>query len=1040
MTSLSPATLLAPRWHRLLLALILCCTAPALLHAAQRSVSWNAATYSVDENAGGITVRLIVDRSGGAVDVHWQTVNESATAGTDFVAGSGIATVSGGSASNFAEVTVIISDNALNDGDRTFGLQITQIVNGNWGTPNYARVTIVDDDTGAAPPPTDVNNGLGAYWSFENVDKKNVTDDSGNGNTGKLNQDSLVVPDAIKGDSALSLSGDRTSMEVNASSSLQLQTYTIAGWVRTDFDAAATESKVLIARYGNTNTWDYVGGFNYGGTGTFVDGEFVFLTRNLFSSLPGGVSTALNSGVSLADGQWHHIAVTVQQFGPGRLYVDGTLVDSVPFLFLLQPSNVDTIIGNLQKNDRNYALDGSVDDLRIYNRAISEDEVLDLSMPDPAIHLTLDQVLTDSSGQQYVEDQMGNAIGLVEGAQHVPAQDNGGALYFNGAGARVELTDSPKLHLQGDITMAAWVIPSSAPGSVYDIRNVLGAGYVKQASSADSGETFLRMTPSGIEGGAWMPGNTDKSSAPVPYRQLSFVVSTYSSIDQMWRLYVDGALIASTQGTQGAVWVNGMRWGVGGRALSNPGDPIGPSAQDIYRSYTGIIDDVRLFSSTLRAPQIGKLFRDGIAPLSPVVEKVTAPSVVYWNADYSLGEYEIADLDALVLDDGKQPWSVSLAATGPGAATFTPPGSVPTKVTFSLPGSYDVAVSASNTAGSTSLTTGITAKEVPVVDANGGTHSWEAENFADNLPGANPAWTGWQASTDIPGTNGDAMVVPAQGLNRYDTLSGPALLYFLHVSTPGRYRVDARMFGVDHYSDSIHLALDGQALTFGRYGLELDVFDEWHQQALFERNYVEIDLPTIGAIVPLQAYMREDETYLDSLRIVHESNWDSVYGVYVETGGQLVFEAEGYHREKVPHTHNRWVPVNDGSASSRQYMTVPTQSVLNLSGSLGGPYLGYNVRVTTPGRYQVSVRLRSTSYLDDSIQLGVDGVCATNGPEYFGLSPVTRIDDWDWSASLRGEDVYLDLTAGNHVIDVWMRESNTDLDQIELIITPVAPN
>ncbi|HVX58685.1 MAG TPA: LamG domain-containing protein, partial [Candidatus Saccharimonadales bacterium] len=86
------------------------------------------------------------------------------------------------------------------------------------------------------------------------------------------------------------------------------------------------------------------------------------------SSSFGGVQYDLSSTVNINDNSWHHVvyevAGTLQQ-----IYVDGSLKNSHT-----NASNVDTQSGNLNISASGN-LQGSLDDLRLYNRSLSSAEV-----------------------------------------------------------------------------------------------------------------------------------------------------------------------------------------------------------------------------------------------------------------------------------------------------------------------------------------------------------------------------------------------------------------------------------------------------------------------------------------------------------------------------------------------------------------------------------------------------------------------------------------------------------------------------------------
>lgn len=99
-----------------------------------------------------------------------------------------------------------------------------------------------------------------------------------------------------------------------------------------------------------------------------------------------GTAGAANYASSYVDGSitntnWHHIVATYDGTQSGKIYIDG--VNNVT-----SPGSCKNIIGAIRDSTNNFVIgsleggilpvNGSLDDVRIYNRALSAGEVLDL--------------------------------------------------------------------------------------------------------------------------------------------------------------------------------------------------------------------------------------------------------------------------------------------------------------------------------------------------------------------------------------------------------------------------------------------------------------------------------------------------------------------------------------------------------------------------------------------------------------------------------------------------------------------------------------
>jgi hypothetical protein len=102
---------------------------------------------TVAENAGTMTFTISLDSAAGVpVHVDYATSDNTATAGEDYTATSGTATITAGSTSTTVDVAVL--DDAIYEGDETLNLDLTGEVNGTL-SDSQGQGTIAEDD--AAP-------------------------------------------------------------------------------------------------------------------------------------------------------------------------------------------------------------------------------------------------------------------------------------------------------------------------------------------------------------------------------------------------------------------------------------------------------------------------------------------------------------------------------------------------------------------------------------------------------------------------------------------------------------------------------------------------------------------------------------------------------------------------------------------------------------------------------------------------------------------------------------------------------------------------
>ncbi|WP_243347105.1 LamG domain-containing protein [Parabacteroides sp. FAFU027] len=212
----------------------------------------------------------------------------------------------------------------------------------------------------------DVTTGLVARYSFDAVSGTTVTDDTGNGIAGTLVGAPAVVTG--KSGSAVNFPTKTDYMTLPAGVVSTLTDFTISTWVN----------------FNTLSTWSRIFDF---GTGTSY---YMFLTPSngsiaRFAIKNGGTEQLINGTAKLPTGKWVHVAVTCKYdpttlIGTGKLYVNGSLVGTNSNLTInpsMLPSTTLNYLAKSQYNDP--ALNGAIDEFRIYNRALTSDEVMILN-------------------------------------------------------------------------------------------------------------------------------------------------------------------------------------------------------------------------------------------------------------------------------------------------------------------------------------------------------------------------------------------------------------------------------------------------------------------------------------------------------------------------------------------------------------------------------------------------------------------------------------------------------------------------------------
>jgi hypothetical protein len=215
--------------------------------------------------------------------------------------------------------------------------------------------------TGGKPGP----GGLVLYLPFDSPDENGVVRDaSGAGNDGRVYGAKWVAEGKFGGAYQFSITNLTDRIVIPNSDLLNPGYITVSAWIKTTdtdgfwnriLDKGCDEKSYTLALGGD---WE---GKNYRG--------------RLFLELAGGGASCSPAG----DGRWHHAAATYDG-QVSKVYLDGVERghDKAGHHGPISKNNWDLCIGNSVIDDgvgQFVAYDGLIDEVRIYNRALSAEEI-----------------------------------------------------------------------------------------------------------------------------------------------------------------------------------------------------------------------------------------------------------------------------------------------------------------------------------------------------------------------------------------------------------------------------------------------------------------------------------------------------------------------------------------------------------------------------------------------------------------------------------------------------------------------------------------
>lgn len=414
------------------------------------------------------------------------------------------------------------------------------------------------------------STGLVAFYPFNG----NANDESGNGNHGTVNGATLTTDRYGNTNKAYNFTNPNYISVLN--SNMFGDEFTVSYWFKINsyFGQRGVMSNVAVPNGGFQQAFDGTS-FSYVLGYSFIGGynpNYFYANYTMVEPLS----------------QWHHLALTYKKLGTNssetKLYINGNLKKSdVHVVPITYTPNAVFYIG---QNHGGLNFQGDLDDIKIYNRNLSPNEIQQLAdipmMPDLLAYYPLNGNTNDVSGYGH--------NGIVYGA--IPTADkydnNSSAYSFNGD-VGIALSNSSSLHFSGTpFALSAWVKYSSiTSASVIVGKHFCGTpnGYIL---GVENNIPVFWLSNSG----SW---NIVSAGTAYNDNKWHHVVGVFTGSQQL--IYMDGELKSS----QSAAFDNPN---VGSLVLI--GNTSGSCGSGWF---TGSIDEVKIYGAALDALQVETLHK-----------------------------------------------------------------------------------------------------------------------------------------------------------------------------------------------------------------------------------------------------------------------------------------------------------------------------------------------------------------------------------------------------------------------------------------------
>jgi hypothetical protein len=425
-----------------------------------------------------------------------------------------------------------------------------------------------------------INNGVFAFYPFNG----NANDESGNFLNGNISGDLSFGLDRFgTAGKAAVFNGVNTKITVPNSPSLRLPEGTWSVWIK---PAGGTPYPYIIDQ-------DTYGAHQDGHLELYPDNSVSFCIED---DIIGGYTRVRTDAGAAPQDQWTNIVVTWGGEGM-KIYINGMLISANGYTKGIT-SPGDLVVGSNFADYQNPGapwFNGSIDDIRIFNRALSPAEIQAL------YSLVAYYPFNGSANDESGNGLNGNISGdLSFGLDRFSTA--GKAAIFNGANTKITVPNSPLLRLP-EGTWSVWIKPEGGASHPF---------IIDQDTYGWTQDGHLELHP---DNSISLIIEDDIESN---YKYLSTAAD--AALQNQW------TNIVVTWGSEGMkLFVNGVLFSVNSysKGITSPGDLVIGSNFANYQNpgapwFNGFIDDVGVYNLALSEEEVFELYtKDNIAPPLP---------------------------------------------------------------------------------------------------------------------------------------------------------------------------------------------------------------------------------------------------------------------------------------------------------------------------------------------------------------------------------------------------------------------------------------
>ncbi|MCK5284861.1 MAG: hypothetical protein KAJ86_04660 [Alphaproteobacteria bacterium] len=462
------------------------------------------------------------------------------------------------------------------------------------GTAWIAMGTKIDDGGSQinvnALSPDDLTKDLVGHWPLDDGTGSSTAADNAQSNDGTLiNMD--AANDWVAGEvgEALDFDGDNDQVEISGNLILGKAEASICFWMYYTGGVIARDYTPVAHFQGGYHGWKvYID--DIAGTTGHTD-TISFLPNSLSSTVIEGSDNLVKQN------EWMHVCTTFKGSTFIRLYIDGELDTEVTASV---PNTIVSYAGGPLKlgNERwdGKEFQGRLDDVRIYDRALSENEVQ--TIYNKINSLAGHWKLNESTGTS-VADSAGTNTGTWSGEAAITSSTgkSGGAITFDGINDTIEIPDDNAIDFDtnDDFSVSAWIkTPSAVQNDLTSTQNSI----IEKWDGGVSGYPFIIRyvnTTKKIIGARYDGTNYTEVVSTGTQDTDTFQHYAFVKDGGTLKLYINGSLNDSIADGSVATTVNNSPLCISKKCT-------------IGEYFTGEVDDIRIYDRALSLAEVESLY------------------------------------------------------------------------------------------------------------------------------------------------------------------------------------------------------------------------------------------------------------------------------------------------------------------------------------------------------------------------------------------------------------------------------------------------